>query len=207
MRTTLFLMMLALIAPRAAAASTYRWTADVSGNWNNPANWTLIEGPAGAGYPDSSDDTAHFSTPGAAEFTVTIPDGVSVTVETLILQNARITIAAAGSGQLVLDTADAEARITTPGVSSKIVIDVPIRLQANLLMDVPIPITFSNVISDDGTPWSVTIVGGRVLFDGPLSNTYTGPTIVRRGLVELGRTHGTIAIPGPLVIEPDLNTA
>ena len=56
----LALIVLALIAPRAAEASTYRWQAAVDGNWNDPANWTLVEGPAGAGYPNGSGDTAQF---------------------------------------------------------------------------------------------------------------------------------------------------
>src|SRR5688572_21247361 len=77
----LALIVLALIAPRAAEASTYLWQNAVDGNWNDPANWTLVEGPAGAGYPNGSGDTAQFGTASAVHFTVTIPDGVTVTVE------------------------------------------------------------------------------------------------------------------------------
>ncbi len=74
-----------------------------------------MSGPPGAGYPNGSGDTAEFPgvLPMFVGFTVTIPDGVTVTVERIsFLTHNDITIAGAGSGLLTLETAGAEVQIT-----------------------------------------------------------------------------------------------
>ena len=202
----LLAIVLALVAPRAAAASTYRWHAAVSGNWNEAANWTLVSGPAGVGYPNGSGDTAQLSPPTAPSFTVTIPDGVTVTVERISFQSANVTIAGTGSALLVMETAGAEAQITSMNATFQ-TFDVPIQLKSNLRVSTMTLMIFSNRISDDGTPRSVTLAStlnynGVFHYNGNVSNTYTGATTLQRGYLELGRTNGAIAIAGPLVIDP-----
>ena len=56
-RERLELLAMAL-APAAADASTYRWQVDANGDWNDPGNWAVVEGPAGAGYPNLAGDVA-----------------------------------------------------------------------------------------------------------------------------------------------------
>jgi autotransporter-associated beta strand protein len=199
----LTLVVLALIAPRAAAASTFQWHTGVSGNWNDPANWTLVSGPAGAGYPNGSGDTAQFHSPSFGPFTVTVPDGVTVTVENISFQTAsEVTIAGAGSGLLVLETAGAEAQISAAAALSHQIMAVPIQLKANLRLSTLTQMTVSSPISEDGTPRSVTLIGDVIRYTGSVSNTYTGTTTLQRGRLELGRTNGAIAIAGPLTIDP-----
>jgi autotransporter-associated beta strand protein len=194
----LLLVALALIAPRAATASTYRWHTAANGNWNDPANWTLVSGPAGTGYPNGSGDTAQFDPPPVMNYTVTIPDGVTVTVERISFpaQNF-VTIAGAGSGLLVLETAGADVQIGSTATFG-LTFDVPILLKSNLLVTSAASVTFSRAVSDDGTPRSVTMAGHNAMrYTGTVSNTYTGTTTVQRGRLELGKTNGAIAIAGP----------
>jgi autotransporter-associated beta strand protein len=193
---------LLLAAPVAASASTYRWTVDQNGDWNNPANWTLVEGPAGAGYPNAADDIAtfHFGPINAPTFTVTIPDGVTITVGQIsFLTVADITFAGAGSGQLVLQSPDGNARISSDN-TGRHTFAVPIQLKSNLTTNSPTFLTFAGPISEDGTSRNLLHERGHVSFTGAASNTYTGPTTFQNGLMLLSRTNGAIAIPGPLVI-------
>ena len=199
----LLLIAIALIAPRAASASTYRWNIAADGNWTDPANWTVVSGPAGVGYPNSNVDTAQFDPPPIANYTVTIPDGVTVTVERISFpaQNF-VTIAGAGSGLLVLETTGAEVEIASTATFG-LTFDVPILLKSNLLVTSAASVTFSGAVSDDGTPRGVTMAGHQFLrYTGTASNTYTGPTTVQRGRLELGKTNTAIAVAGPLAVEP-----
>src|SRR5688572_22277892 len=102
----LLLIALASIATasRAAEASIYRWHTAVSGNWNDPANWTLESGPAGAGYPNGSGDVALINAGTPFGYTVTIPDGVTVTVGRLVIApGSSSAIVGIGSALLVME--------------------------------------------------------------------------------------------------------
>jgi autotransporter-associated beta strand protein len=196
---------LLLTAPVAASASTYRWTVDQNGDWNNPANWTLIEGPAGAGYPNAAADIAmfHFGPINDPTFTVIIPDGVTITVGQIsFLTIADITFAGSGSGQLVLQSPDGDARISSEN-TGRHTFAVPIQLRSNLITDSPMFLIFAGPISEDATPRGILSQRGHATFSGTASNTYTGPTTFRNGLIGLARTNGAIAIPGPLNIGLD----
>src|SRR4051812_39758021 len=60
--------------------STFSWKVDASGTWNNPANWTLVSGALGPGYPDATDDVALLIATISANRTITIPDGLTISV-------------------------------------------------------------------------------------------------------------------------------
>jgi autotransporter-associated beta strand protein len=200
MRVASFGAAILLAAPIAASASTFRWLPSASGDWNDPANWLLLEGPAGPGYPNGSGDTAIFGTLSNPHITITIPDGVTITVRRIGFSAANdITIAGAGSGHLVMDTSGGAALIDSIDFGHY-TFAVPIQLRKNLIVQ-PTAIIFAGTISEDATPRGITQSGGTVRFTGAVSNTYTGPTIVQGGRLELARTSGAIAIPGPLVIE------
>src|SRR4051794_10645917 len=95
--------------------STFAWKVDASGNWNSPSNWLLVSGTAGAGYPNAVGDSALLGAAITASRTVTIPDGVTIAVGNLqIDDNNSYTIAAAGTGRLIFDntgTSDAVLRV------------------------------------------------------------------------------------------------
>lgn len=57
---------------RAAWAVNYTWKSAVSGDWENPANWS---GGDGTDYPDDEGDTAAFP---AGSYTVTLADDLSI---------------------------------------------------------------------------------------------------------------------------------
>jgi hypothetical protein len=59
--------------PAPAAASTYSWKNDASGDWNVAANWTVQSGPPGLGYPNLAGDVAIVTNVLSAERTITIP--------------------------------------------------------------------------------------------------------------------------------------
>jgi hypothetical protein len=193
------MVLLVVIAPSAAAASTYRWQFDASGNWNNPANWEVVEGPAGAGYPNVAGDVAVFDEPLTAARTITIPDGVTITIGRLTVtpSNAagQVTIARTGTGLLAFDNQGDDAVIETSGPGGRTVMSAPIRLAAHVIVDGAID--FSS-ISESVAARNVTIAGGSVTFIQ--ENTYTGTTTVAEG--ELITSGSGIAnlIPGPLVV-------
>ena len=62
-------------------------------------------------------------------------------------------------------------------------------------------LTIDQVISESSPKSALTKVGtGTVLLDGAASNTYTGPTTVADGTLELGKTAGAFAVPAGLTV-------
>ena len=193
------LFLLSLIAPDTAAAATYRWQANVSGTWNEPANWTVVDGPAGAGYPNLPGDAAVFDVVTGVK-TIAIPDTVTVAAGRLSFFTAdstdRVEIVSQGSGRLVLDNAGGDALITSTGEGAGSVSGLV--LNANLSVDGAM---FLNAIGETGGARNLTIAGtgNDFVTFGAAPNTYTGTTTVVRGWV-LADPANTVRFPGPLVI-------
>jgi hypothetical protein len=199
-RATLFLLVaFALIAPGAAAASTYRWQVDASGNWNDPSNWAVVEGPAGAGYPNLPGDAAVIDGPLTADRTITIPTGVTITIGRLTVDQSvsgnQLTIARTGTGLLVFDNLGEDALIETSGLGDRMIMSTPIQLAAHLVVHATIE--FSG-ISESLPSRNVTVTGRSVTC--VQANTYTGTTTVTQGQLVAEPAAAMTIIPGPLVI-------
>jgi hypothetical protein len=92
-RAFLIFVFSTLLAPAAAHAATYRWAADADGQWNNAANWTVVNGPAGLGYPSLPGDVAIIDGDFSTTRTVEIPDLVTITIGELVIagdQNVKV---------------------------------------------------------------------------------------------------------------------
>jgi hypothetical protein len=190
-------MLMAMLAvPRAADASTYRWQNDASGDWNVPGNWELVEGPAGAGYPNLPGDVAVFDKPLTTPRTVTIPDGATVTIGRLTAELGAfpnsLSIAAAGSGLLVFDNAGEDAVIEGLG---GVKLSTPIQLAADVNIDGAYDVSGS--ISEIGGARNVTILG-QVLYRA--GNTYTGTTTILDGELALYSDAAVLRQVGSLII-------
>jgi autotransporter-associated beta strand protein len=193
------MLIAALAAPSAADASTYRWQVDAAGNWNDPANWALVEGAAGAGYPNLAGDVAVFDEPLTADRVITIPDTVTITIGRLSVTSsnpdAKVLIDRAGTGQLIFDNQGEDAVIERSGPGQDTFFITPIQLAAHVIVNGAIH--FSG-ISEIAASRNVTITGGNVMFGQ--ANTYTGTTTVVDGQLRTAFGVYTIRIPGPLVV-------
>ena len=167
----------ALAAASGAEASTYRWQVDASGNWNDAANWAVVEGPAGAGYPNLAGDVAVFDEPRTATRTIIIPDTVTITIGQLTVTSSnaagQVVVTHTGTGLLVFDNLGEDALLETSGPGGRTIMSTAVQLAAHLNVNGP---TDFRVISEAGGSRNVTIAGGSVTFVEP--NTYTGTTTV-----------------------------
>jgi autotransporter-associated beta strand protein len=189
----------ALAAARGAEASTYRWQVDASGNWNTPANWAVVEGPAGVGYPNLPGDVAVFDERLTAPRTVTIPDTVTISIGRLTVAlspiSAALTIDRAGTGLLVFDNLGEDAVIESSGTGERAVLSTPIQLAA----DVTVNGTFRfGDISEAGGARNATIIGGSIAFGG--TNTTTGTTTLTDGGLACSRDAIFVSKIGTLVV-------
>jgi autotransporter-associated beta strand protein len=193
--------LIGLLAPSAAAASTYRWQVDANGDWHNPANWAVVEGPAGAGYPNLAGDVAVFDiAPSALRF-ITIPDAVTITVGRIAFDytsTADLVINRTGSGALVFDNLGEDAVIDSAGVGTRNIF-VPVQLTADLVVNGSNGNgVLMDGISESGGARNVTLTGGALVY-GANANTYSGTTTITSG--GLSATDGVaIRIPGVLIV-------
>jgi autotransporter-associated beta strand protein len=188
----------ALVAPDAAFASTYRWHVDADGAWNDPANWAVIEGPFGPGYPSAPGDEVELLPKFNGVRTITIPDGVTIRIGELRFDTSsgseRIEIVRVGTGLLVMDNVGEDAVLESTG-NGFAALPSGLRLDANLVVNALV--TFG-AISESGGARNVTITGGRVTY-GPDANTYSGTTTVAGGWLDMTLADA-IRVPGPLVV-------
>ena len=145
-----------LAAPHAAEASTYRWQVDANGDWNNPANWAVVEGPAGAGYPNLPGDVAVFGEPLTDVRTITIPDLVTVSIGRLE-STSSVVIDRLGSGLLVFDNAGETATI-----EGGVMFLTPFQLNADLTVTGSFEV---HGISETGGPRSLTLAAGGLTME------------------------------------------
>jgi autotransporter-associated beta strand protein len=192
------------MAPSAANASTYRWELDANGDWNNPANWVVVEGPAGAGYPNLPADVAVFDVDPTAHRTITIPDGVTITVGRIEFDenspNFGLQIARAGTGILVLDNAGEDAVIVSTGGASSLAL--PIQLNADLVVSGRVS---TSGISESGGSRNLTLTSGDLVMLSQ-ANSYTGTTTIADGsLTALPSVD--VRIPGVLIVGDGVGAA
>ncbi len=176
--------------------TSYSWvTANLTGNWSTPADWT----PAGP--PTLAGDIATFPTGAAGPVTVTV-DMATFIVGALSFTNTAnaYTIAASSTNSLNLQGSAGTATITNDvAVTSNNVISAPLVLTNPLTItqnSAPaFPLTISGIMSGAG---SVTTAGtGTTVITGV--NTYTGGTNVPVGQLNCNAT-GTLPAAGALTI-------
>jgi autotransporter-associated beta strand protein len=204
-RLAFAIVLVGFSAPSLATASTYTWAIDADGDWNNPANWLLLAGQAGAGYPNLPGDSAIFAERFTAPRTVTIPDGITITVGDLhIREGSSLLIAAAGAGRLALDPGGNSGGISTAYHHTAHVISAPVELHGDVTVELGGgTLTFTGGITESGGSRALTYrFAGILRFNSGASNAYTGTTTVQSGTLLLEHSNGTTAIPGPLVIGP-----
>jgi autotransporter-associated beta strand protein len=198
------LILFSLIAPSAADASTYRWQFDGSGNWNDPAQWALVEGPAGAGYPNLAGDVAIFDVAPTAERTATIPDGVTITIGRLVFdynsaQEFRI-VAGGVTSSLVFDNLGEDVVIEANGVAIRRIMAV--QINADLVVAGSnigtTGLVLTNGISESGGARNVTVDGASLSLGG--TNTYSGTTTVADGSLGASHAPSSSGIPGPVIV-------
>jgi hypothetical protein len=189
-----------LLTPHISAASTYKWAVDASGNWNDPANWTLVEGPLSNGFPSNPGDVAQFDNAFTADRQVIFPN-VSVTMAAGRIEinddNAVEFVWNGGQGMFLdLDNAGQPIIIDVSGTGAHR-IGVRVLMRGNLVVRHNTPngsLTFTDVLQEDMTPRSLTKDG-----PGPVRFHNAGPgggTTVLDGLLGLRNIgNGT----GPLV--------
>jgi autotransporter-associated beta strand protein len=190
MRNVLLIPILAFMYAGPAAAVTLTWQGDESAQdqWNVAGNWDLNQVPTAGDdlvFPavsqlsvvlaaDSAARSLRFEATGYTLTTSCTPDPCTLTL---------------GAGITVL-TGD-----TTISVPIVLEADQTIEMQGgNLDLTKPVSEPMSS-------PRTLTKTGpGTLTFLGNEPNTYSGGTVVLQGLVNLARTDGIVAIPGPLTI-------
>jgi autotransporter-associated beta strand protein len=202
------LMLAALIAPAAADASTYRWQFDGSGNWNDPAQWALVDGPAGAGYPNQAGDVAVFDVAPTAGRTVTIPDGVTITIGRLefdydSVHELSIT-AGGGAASLVFDNLGEDAVIESDGTGERSLMAAQLNADLVFTGNGPDGLVSTAGLSESGGSRNVTVLGGTLMFSG--ANTYSGTTTVANGSLQISAGMA-FRIPGPLIVGDGVGAA
>jgi autotransporter-associated beta strand protein len=193
--------------------ATFRWNVDASGIWNDPSNWALVSGSAGAGYPNAADDVAYLFNAITANRTITIPNGVTITVGSLNFNdNNNYTIASSGSGKLVFDSAGPASDLvvaTTNGTGAhSITAAVQLNKDLNAIINTTGLLTLSGAIGESGGARDLTKGGGGTLrLTGAIDNTFTGDTTILVGTLELIKSPGAEAFSGNLVVGDGVGTA
>ena len=185
---------------RIAPAGVFRWNATGGGSWTNPANWTLISGSAGAGFPDNVGDEAQLYNSITANSIITIPDNTEITLGKLRFDdNNSYTVSALGSGHLTMESSTGTAVIQSTnanGAASQL-ITAPITLHSDttVINVTANPLVLQCEISDDLFYRAVTKHGtGVVTFSGASANTYTGTTTVLDGTLRLAKSSQVNAV-------------
>lgn len=191
---------------RIAPAGVFKWINTGGGSWTNPANWTVVSGDAGAGYPDGTGDEAQFYNSITANSTITIPDNTEITLGKLRFDdNNTYTVASVGSGKLVMDGLSNEAVIhsTNANGTASHYITAPIALidDTTFINVTASPLVIQTSISDYYGYASVIKKGsGVVSFAGAAANTYQGTTTVLDGTLRFAKNDGISAIGASLII-------
>jgi autotransporter-associated beta strand protein len=193
-----------LIAPDRAAAAWYRWTATGDGNWAVPGNWTLLQGPAGAGYPNLADDVAEFND-SPDDRTITINQSISLS-KLIINDNSNVFFFGNANARFVFDTtstaSDRSTRIDVHGIGQHN-ISIPVQMSDPLVISVNDAggrlACSGRVQQTMAAPTLYKDGPGTLLFTSIFGNSYQGTTHVRAGVLELQHLNET-AVPGPLLV-------
>ena len=94
-------MLLRSSVPGRALASQYTWSAAGGGTWATAANWTLVSGPLGAGYPNQPGDIAQFDSSNDSR-TITINQSISL-ARLVINSTGNVSFFGNSNGRLVLE--------------------------------------------------------------------------------------------------------
>jgi autotransporter-associated beta strand protein len=154
-----------------------QWSHAGSGTWSTASNWAVV-------LPDGIDTQANFYGAITSAATITV-DSPGHTVGSITFDNAN-SYTLAGPGTITMSDSLDQALVTVRTGSHTI--SASMSLASDTIATV-IPttskLTISGVIGTTGGAHGVTKTGaGTLLLTG--SNTYSGPTVVQNGTVELG---------------------
>lgn len=188
--------------------STFLWNVDASGSWTDPADWKLVLGSYGAGYPNARDDIAQFFTPVTGQRFVGIPDGVTITVGQVQFGESGYRIENLFThGGLKFDVSSGSASVTlTQYTWDRIA--VPVTLSKPLVINgnqnpPGYSLSFDGPIGEAGGSQSVTITGGlEVYYENDATVGYTGLTKVAAGTLDV-----STVVPGSLEIGTGMGKA
>jgi autotransporter-associated beta strand protein len=193
--------------------STFSWRVDADGNWSNPNNWTLLAGPVGSGFPNAVGDAVLLVNTISANRTITIPNGVTITIGSLQINDSHnFTIAAAGTGKLIIDntgSGNATVLVANSLGNGTPTISAPITLADTLQVTNQSTgtLTITGAIGESAPGQGLIADGtGTVRLTGiDVNNSFTGDTVVQNGTLELGKTRQSpsaipAATPGNLTI-------
>ncbi|MEA2240119.1 MAG: hypothetical protein QOC81_4843 [Thermoanaerobaculia bacterium] len=175
-------------------AASHIWSGAVNEQFSNPGNWS--------GGSPAGDANADLSFPGGAR-PAARNDIANLSVRSISFSARDYSI----TGNAIRFGQNAEIMDSTEGgnvISCDIILSSDVRITA-AGWSVAWPystlpgLTLSGSISGSG---GVEVTGsGRVVFGGGAANTYTGPTRVLYGELQLKKPAGTNAVPGELRIE------
>ena len=195
-------------------AATYRWNADADGSWTAPGNWTLQSGtPNGLGYPNAIDDVAELTDAITADRVITIPDGVTITIGGLLLDDDNNYTIASGTGLLVFDNVGTSTPLTVTSLNGDGAHTIGVVVQLNQHLELTTTssglLTIARGITQSGGTRNISIStdSGAVRLAPDVNNAHTGSTLVLAGSLELAGTAGAQAIVGPLTIGGGAQTA
>jgi autotransporter-associated beta strand protein len=190
------------------ALSTFRWTTDVGGDWENSSNWVLISGITGVGFPDAPDDVAQFFNTNSTLTTVGINSPITVGQIQFDSPQSYFITGNVPVASLTFDVTAGNAAITVTNNNGTGTHDIglPTRLLDNLDVNVAALCTLHMF---SGTPISgpggLTKGGDGTLSLGG-SNSYAGVTRVNQGFLDLVTTSGTPPVPGTLIVGDGVGT-
>lgn len=188
--------------------SVFNWSSGSDGNWTDPANWTFQQGsgPIGAGYPTNVGDQAQFIGGTTANRTVTIPDGVTITVGVVhIGDNVSFTFNGIGFAKLVMDSGAVSTILNASvgGGTGTDTFNVPIILTQNLVLNSRSTglLTLAGGIGEAGGAKGLTKIGtGTLRLASATGNSYTGGTSLNEGTLELASPAGQNSVRGQLSV-------
>jgi autotransporter-associated beta strand protein len=197
-----------------AFAANYRWNVDADGDWTVPGNWTLVSGtPNGLGYPNAVDDVAELTDAITANRTITIPDGETITLGGLLIDDDNNYVIASGTGVLVFDNVGTASPLTVTNINGDGAHIIGVAVQLNKHLEITSTssglLTLERSISESGGArnLSVTADSGGVRLAPDVNNAYTGSTLVLAGTLELAGTSSAQAIIGVMTIGGGAQTA
>ena len=174
--------------------ATFSWNVDADGNWNDAANWSLVSGALGVGYPNAVDDVAQFPAVITANRVVTIPTGVNVKAGTVSFDETNASYQIAGLGTLTLDVTSGNAAISLAGTNS---VSHTISAKVSLSDTAQVTNNSSSVVNAIIISGAVSGAGGVIKAGTqPLTlsggNSYGGSTTINAGQLSV---FGGSAIP------------
>lgn len=165
------------------------WGTNIGGNWTNNPNWgtagTNIGVAPGLNGTNSSWDTATFDTRGLTSGTGTVTLNTNAHLSVMVFSNAAASYAIGGSGTISMETGFTTPFIENLAGNHTIGVTMNLATNTSILTDTGAQLTLSGPVIGAG---GLNTLGlGTLTLMG--TNTYTGPTTLLGGTLQLLCTH------------------